>query len=131
MAASVSLLVPAAGDVGVRQLVDDTQRRLAAQDRLEVHLLEHHSAIRLLSPRDDFEIRDAGLGIGAAVALDEADDDVDALAAEGVRILDHRVRLADARRRADIDAQPRALQRLNLRRPLLAGGRAFSTIGPS
>jgi hypothetical protein len=36
-------------------------------------------------------------------------------------VLDHRVRLADAGRGADVDPQPRALRRLQFRQYLLAG----------
>ena len=49
------------------------------------------------------------LGLGAAVGLDHADDDVDALALPLPRRLEHGVGLADAGRGADEDPEPAAL----------------------
>jgi hypothetical protein len=42
-----------------------------------------------------------------------------------VRVLDHRVGLADAGRRSDVDAQPDLLCRLQLREHLIGCGSAF------
>ena len=117
----VPLLVPAAGCVGVRELVDDAHLRLASEDGVDIHLFEHDAAVFDLALRDDLEIANLGLGVGATVGLDEPDDDVDAFAAEGVGILEHRIRLADAGRGADVNAQPGTLGGLNPRKHLLAG----------
>ena len=79
----------------------------SGEDGVEVHLLERDAAIVDRPPRHDFQIGELGFGVGAAVRLDEPDDHIDAFAARRVRVLDHREGLADARRRADVDAQPR------------------------
>ena len=60
----------------MRQLVDEHDLRLARQDRVGVHLLDDHPAVRDALARDDLEIADLRLGLGAAVRLDEAGDDV-------------------------------------------------------
>ena len=79
--------------VGVRQLVDDRDLRLAANDRVDVHLLERDAAILDPLARYDFEVADLRLGLGAPVRLDEADDDVDAATAKIVRFVEHAVGL--------------------------------------
>ena len=61
-----------------------------------------------LAQRHALEIAETRQRVGTTVRLDEADDDVDALPLQLVRVLEHPVRLADARRRADVHAQPRA-----------------------
>ena len=48
--------------------------------RVEVHLLEHAALVVDLAARDDLEPGEQRLGLGAAVGLDHADHDVDALA---------------------------------------------------
>ena len=45
-------------------------------------------------------------GLDAAVGLDQADDDVDALRLEPMPFAEHRVGLADAGRRAQVDLEP-------------------------
>jgi hypothetical protein len=70
--------------------------------------------------RHHLEVAHLGVGVGTAVCLDQADDHVNALAAEGVRIFEHRVALADPGRGADVNAQPRAVDRLNPREQLIA-----------
>ena len=108
----IALLVPAARRVGVRELVDDAQLRLArAGSRRHPSPRARRRGSRCLRRGMTSRSAELRLGVGAAVGLDEPDDDVDALAAEGVRVLEHRVGLADARRGADVDAQPRALRR--------------------
>ena len=97
------------GHVRVRQLVDDADLRLARDDRVDVHLLHRHAAVLDRAQRHDLEIFHLRLGVRAAVGLDDADDDVEAAGAERVRLLQHRVGLADARRRADVDAQAGAV----------------------
>ena len=83
----IALVVPAAGHVGMGELVDDAELRSSLQDRVEVHLLEHDAAIFDVAPGDDLQVADLGVGVGATVGLDEAHDDIDALASERVRIL--------------------------------------------
>ena len=74
-----ALRVPAAGRVRVRELVDQDQLGPAREDGVEVHLARapgRGTAIDLA--RDDLEPVEQRLGLGAAVRLDDADDDVDA-----------------------------------------------------
>ena len=78
----VALLVPAAGDIAVGELVDDAELRFARDDRVEVHLLEHDAAVVDAAPGNHLEIAELRLGVGAAVGLDEPDDHVDAFATE-------------------------------------------------
>ena len=77
----VALLVPAAGRVGVRQLVHQHQPGLARQDGVDVHLVQRALAVRHLLARHDLEAVEQRLGLGALVGLDDADDDVDAFLA--------------------------------------------------
>ena len=70
---------------------------------------------------NNFQIADLRVGLGSTVGLDEADDHIDALAPERVRVLEHRVGLPDARRRTDVDAEAGTLSGLELREQLLAG----------
>ena len=76
----IALGMAAARRVGVRELVDQDELRAARQDRVEVHLLEDAALVVDAPARDDFEPGEQRLGLGAAVRLDDADDDVDALA---------------------------------------------------
>ena len=48
---------------------------------------------------------DQRLGVGATVRFDDADDDVDTFGGDFARFRQHRVRLADARARAEEDLQ--------------------------
>jgi len=59
--------VPAAGRVGVRELVHDTELRLARENCRDVHFLEYHAAIVNAPPRHDLEVGQLGLGLGAPV----------------------------------------------------------------
>ena len=101
----IALGMAAAGGIGVGELVDQDQRRPALQDGVEVHLLEDAAAILDLAPRQHLEARELGLGLGAAVGLDDTDHDVDALFPAPARRLQHLVGLADARRGAEEDFQ--------------------------
>ena len=96
------------------------------EDRVEVHLFQRDAAIVDRPPGNDLEIGDSRLGVCAPVALHEADHDVDAFATERVRVLDHRIGLADARRGADVDPQSGALLRLQLRQHLFTGRAALA-----
>ena len=118
----VALLAPTARGIGVGELVDDAHLWLACEDRVDIHLFEHDAAVLDLAFRNDLEVAYLRVGVGAPVGLDEPDDDVNALAAEGVRILEHRIGLADARRGADINAQPCTIGALDPRQQLLTGG---------
>ena len=61
------------------------------------------------APRDDLEVPDPRPRLRPAVSLDERDDDVDAARTHRVRVVEHLVRLPDARRLPDVDLQVPAL----------------------
>ena len=71
-----ALLVAAARDVGVGQLVDEHPLRTAGDDGVDVHLLERRAAVGDRLPRHHLEVADRLGGQRAVVRLDEADDDV-------------------------------------------------------
>ncbi|HVV82621.1 MAG TPA: hypothetical protein VHE35_06055 [Kofleriaceae bacterium] len=108
------LEVAAAGRVGVGQLVDEDQRRLAGERRLEVELVELDAAVGERAARQHLEPLEQGLRLAAAVGLDDADHDVDAVGLQPPRGLEHRVRLADPGRRAEEDLEVRARPLLRL-----------------
>lgn len=101
----VSLVVFAAGNVGVRQLVDEDDLRLARQDGLDVHLLQDLSLVVDFPARDDLEISDLRGRLRAAVRLDEAGDDIDAACLHRARVLEHLVGLADSGSVADVELE--------------------------
>ena len=100
-----ALLVPAARDVGVRELVDQRHGRRPLQDRVDVHLLEAGAAVLDPPSRDDLEIADLLGGARSAVGLDVADHDIRAAVHPPATLVQHRERLADARRGAEVDAE--------------------------
>ena len=76
----VALGMAAPGRVGVREFVDQHELRPAREDGVEIHLLEDAALVLDAAARDDLEALEQRLGLGAPVRLDDADDDVDALA---------------------------------------------------
>jgi hypothetical protein len=101
------------------ELIDDAHLRLAREDGIDVHFLQHNAAIVDFPLRDDVEVADLRFRLGAPVRLHQPDDRIDASTAKSVRILEHRIRLTDARCGADVDAQPRPLGGLHPRQQLL------------
>ena len=73
-----ALGVARAGRVGVRQLVEQQQRRAARERRVEVELREPHAAVLDLARRQPLEALGERRRLRAAVRLDPADHDVDA-----------------------------------------------------
>jgi len=69
--------IPASGDIGVRQFVDEGNLGFPCQDGGKIHLLEDHAPVFLTAARDDFESLDQPRGFRAAVGLHQPDDDVD------------------------------------------------------
>lgn len=100
-----ALGVTRAGHVGMRELIDEDQRGLAGQRGVQVELGQGATAILDLARRQVLQALHQRGGLGAAVGLDQPDDHIDALGPRGLGGRQHRVRLADARRRAEIDAQ--------------------------
>ena len=110
----IALGMAAALDIGMRQLVDEHERRAALQDGIEVHLLERVVAIVDTATRHNFQAGNQRLGLGALMGLDDTDDDIGAFGARGLRRGQHLVRLADAGRGAEEDLQPPLLLSLRL-----------------
>ncbi len=67
-----ALLVAGARHVGVRELVDEGDLRVAGQHGVQVHLLEVGAAVGHLRPRDDLQVADLLGGVRPAVGLDVA-----------------------------------------------------------
>jgi hypothetical protein len=101
-----ALGMAAVGRVGVGELVDDDQLGLALESGVEIELLERAPAIFNPAPRQDFEALDKRARLGAAMSLDEPNDDVDALLFEAPGVLQHGVGLTNAGRGAEKDLQP-------------------------
>ena len=100
-----ALLVPRAGDVRVRELVDERDLRLARQQCVDVQLLELGAAVVDALPRDDLEVADLVGRLRASVGLDEADDDVLAVVAPAAPLVEHGECLPDAGCGAEVDAE--------------------------
>ncbi len=109
-----SLRVARAFDVGVRELVDEDQRRATLDRRVEIELGELAALVLDRGGRQDLEALQQRFGFLAPVRLDDADHHVLAFAAQRSRRGEHRVGLADAGGGAEIDPQPPAPRRLLL-----------------
>jgi hypothetical protein len=103
-----ALGVPGAGDVGVRKLVDEGDGGVALQDRLDVHLGEGGAAVLDRAAGHLFEAVQHHLRARPAVVLDEGDDAVGTALHPAVGLGEHRVRLADARCRPEVDPESSA-----------------------
>ena len=97
-----------AEEIRVRQLVDDQDGRTPRERRVEVEFLAHDVAVFHRQRRQLFEALHEPLRFHAPMRLDIADGDVDAVHARRTRGLQHRVGLADARGRAEENAQTAA-----------------------
>ena len=101
-----AFVVPAGSrHVGVGQLVDQCDLGPSSQHRVEVHLLQAPSPIVDHLAGDDLEAVDQLLGVRPPVALDEPGDNVGATCEPAVALGEHGVGLADARGRAQVDAE--------------------------
>src|SRR5262249_13376724 len=78
------------------ELVDEREPGPPPQEGVEIHLGQRMTLVLYDLARDRLEAREQGLGLLAAVSLDHADDDVDALPAPGLGRRQHLVGLADA-----------------------------------
>ena len=76
-----------------------------------IHLLDDDAAVLDPLARDDLEAVEELEGLRPPVGLDEADHDVRASFPASMALLEHAVRLADAGRHAEVDAQPSAAAR--------------------
>ena len=104
-----ALGMAAAGDVGVRELVDEQKSRLARERLVEVELAQDLVDVDRRLARDDLEAVEQRLRLAPSVRLDEADDDVAPLGLLGARRRQHGVSLADAGRGAQKNLETAAL----------------------
>jgi hypothetical protein len=102
----IALGMPAAGSVGVGELIDEGELWLARDDRVEIHLLEDLVPVLDALARDDFEAPEQRVGFRARMRLDKADYDIDACLEPCMGALQHLIGLADTGRGADEDLQP-------------------------
>ncbi len=100
-----ALLVLGAGHIGVGEFVDEGEVGMPCQDGLHVHLLEGRVAVADHASRHDLQIADLVGGALAPVRLDEAGDDVLTPCLAAAALVEHRERLADARRGPEVHAQ--------------------------
>ena len=106
-------VVPAFGmarafGVGVRELVDQDQRRAALERAVEVELADLRAAILDDPWRQNFEAFQQRGRFGAAVRFDHADHHIASLGALFARFREHGVGLADAGGGAEEDFEPAA-----------------------
>ena len=105
-----ALLVTRPGHVGVRELVDQRDLRVAGQHGVEVHLLERRPAVGHPLARDDLHAVEQRLGVRAAVRLGEGDHHVGAALGPAVALAQHGEGLADPGGGAEVDAEEAALR---------------------
>ena len=105
----VALGMAAARGVGMGQFIDQDERRPPGENGIEIHLLEPAALVLDLPARNDLEALDQLLGFLAAMGLDHADHDIDAIGLPGPARDQHFIGLADARRRAEEDLQAAAI----------------------
>ena len=102
----IALRMAAARCIGMGEFVDQRDLRMARDQRVEIHLLEHLVLVGEPFARQDFKAREQRLGLRPSMGLDHADDDIDAGLQLGMRALQHLVGLADAGGGADEDLEP-------------------------
>ena len=95
-----ALAVAAARGVGVRELIDQDERRLPRQRTVEVEFLQDASLVVDCTTGEDGESFREPRRLGAAMSLDHPDHDVHALRLTCSRGLEHGVGLPHARGRA-------------------------------
>jgi hypothetical protein len=108
----VALGMPALRRIAVRKLVDQNEARLPGQNGVKVHFGKCMGLIGDTPARDDFEPLKQRPGL-AAMRLDDADDDVNALYLFCPRRGQHFIGLADAGRGAEKDLQAAPLRLLH------------------
>ena len=101
----IALGMPAAGDIGMGELIDERQVRAARDQGVEIHLLERVILVTDGAARNDLKAVEQSVGLFAAMRLDHADDDIRAVLRPGPGLLQHLVGLAHARSGAEKDLQ--------------------------
>ena len=102
----VSLGMTTAGRVGVGELVDQRDLRVAGDDGVEIHLLEPLPLVFEALAGNGLEPVEQGLRLLAPMRFDDADHDIVAVLLPCARLLQHLVGLADARSGADENLEP-------------------------
>ena len=87
------------------QLVDQDGGGTARETRLDIKLLEDDAAVIDLPPRKNLESEEERARVVSTVGLDDPYDDVASVFAFESRRLEHRIGLADARRRTEEDGE--------------------------
>ena len=100
-----ALRISAARCVRVGELVDENDVRFAFDHGVDIEFVEACSAVVDVAGGDDLDALDQLGRLLAAVGFHDGGDDVGAALQPPVRLAEHRVRLADAGRRAEVDAQ--------------------------
>jgi hypothetical protein len=114
-----ALGVAGAGDVGVGEFVHEGDLGVSGEDGVDVHLGEDPAAVAELLARDLLQAVQHHLGAWSAVVLDEGHHAVGTAFGTAVRLGQHRVRLADARCRTEVDPKLAASHGLIVFRSLL------------
>ncbi|MDQ0622427.1 hypothetical protein QFZ39_001637 [Paraburkholderia graminis] len=104
-----ALQMPRALHVRMREFVDEYQLRLAGQRRVEVELAELATAIFDVRERQHVETFEQRRRFATPMRFGDADHHVRTFVATATRRLQHRIRLADARRCAEENLQLAAL----------------------
>jgi len=91
--------------IGMRQLIDQNERGMAPERGIEIEIGELPAPMRYRFGGYDFQDVEQCRRFGATVGFHDAGDYIVAFAAQLARGQQHRESLADARRRAEIDAQ--------------------------
>ena len=99
----------------MRQLIDQSELRMAGEQRIEIEVIERLTAVIEVLARENFKPGQQSLGLGTAMGFDQSDDDIDASLGAPGRFLQHGVGLAHARRGAKEDLQPPAVAATGLR----------------
>lgn len=92
-----ALRIAAAGRIVVSQLVDQADRRVAAEERRQIDHFVSLAAVALLDRRDHFETRQHALDIGFVGGLHQADHHILAALFAAAAFVEHAVSLAYAR----------------------------------
>jgi hypothetical protein len=101
-----ALIEATARHVAVGQLVNQRDRRPPRQQRVEVHLRKRRAVVGHPPQRNHLEPADPRNQIRAVVRLDHPDQHVNALLRQPQALIQHRKRLANPRRGAEVDVQP-------------------------
>ena len=101
----VALGSEGAGRVGMRELIDQHDLRLAREDRVPIHLGVGHAVGLNRLARNDRKVADHRFGFNAFVRFDVADDDVDTFAAQLMPTIEHGVGFTRAGCSPEINGQ--------------------------